>query len=71
MRCRGCFDEDGRLAGSNIDMASEWPAAFLGVAHELGRIAPGYRANLVAVDDELNVLETWVDGRASSGSDRV
>jgi len=82
-----CFDEEGRLAGSNIDMAScvrnavtlldvplpeavrmasEWPASFLGLAHELGRIAPGYCANLVLADDELNVLETWIDGRSSS-----
>ncbi|HEY7964949.1 MAG TPA: N-acetylglucosamine-6-phosphate deacetylase [Steroidobacteraceae bacterium] len=81
-----CLDEDGRLAGSNIDMAScvrnavtllgvplttavrmasEFPAAFLKLAHELGRIAPGYRANLVLADDELNVKETWIDGQAS------
>jgi N-acetylglucosamine-6-phosphate deacetylase len=87
VRGQACFDEDGRLAGSNLDMAScvrnavgmlgvplpeavrmasEWPAAFLGLAGELGRIAPGYRANLVAADEELNVLETWIDGRASS-----
>jgi N-acetylglucosamine-6-phosphate deacetylase len=81
-----CFDEDGRLAGSNIDMAScvrnatsllglslpeavrmasEWPAEFLGLAHQTGRIAPGLRANLVLADDKLNVLETWIDGRSS------
>ena len=84
-----CVDEDGRLAGSNIDMAScvrnaihmldvplpqaarmasQWPAEFLGLGGELGRIAPGLRANLVAADDELKVLETWIDGR-SSGED--
>ncbi len=79
-----CLDEDGRLAGSNIDMAScvrnaiallglplaeavrmasLYPAQFLGLAHELGRIEPGYRANLVLADDGLNVLETWIDGQ--------
>ena len=83
-----CLDEDGRLAGSNIDMAScvrnavsllgvslpeavrmasLYPAEFLGLSHELGRIEPGYRANLVLADDGLNVLETWIDGRASRG----
>ncbi len=82
-----CLDEDGRLAGSNIDMAScvrnavsligvslpeavrmasLYPAEFLGLSHELGRIAPGYRANLVLADDKLNVLETWIDGKAAS-----
>ncbi|MDE2447382.1 MAG: N-acetylglucosamine-6-phosphate deacetylase [Gammaproteobacteria bacterium] len=81
-----CLDEDGRLAGSNIDMAScvrnavsllgislaeavrmasLYPAQFLGLSHELGRIEPGYRANLVLADDRLNVLETWIDGHAS------
>jgi N-acetylglucosamine-6-phosphate deacetylase len=81
-----CVDEDGRLAGSNIDMAScvrnavqmlgvplaqavrmasQWPAEFLGLGAELGRIAPGYRANLVAADEELKVLETWIDGRST------
>jgi len=89
VRGHACFDDEGRLAGCNIDMAScvrnavtmlglplaeavrmasEWPAAFLGLSHELGRIAPGYRANLVLVDDELDVLETWIDGRASKPS---
>ncbi len=43
-------------------MASEYPAEFLGVGHELGRIAPGLRANMVLVDDEVRVLETWIDG---------
>ena len=29
-------------------MASRTPAAFLGLDRELGRVAPGYRADLVA-----------------------
>ena len=80
-----CVDEDGRLAGSDIDMATAvrnaardarasispkpcaWRASirreFLGLDHELGRIAPGYRANLVLLDEQLNVIETWIDGR--------
>jgi N-acetylglucosamine-6-phosphate deacetylase len=82
-----CIDEDGRLAGSNIDMAScvrnavnllgvslpeavrmasLYPAEFLGLSDELGRIEPGYRANLVLADDKLNVLETWIDGHAAA-----
>jgi N-acetylglucosamine-6-phosphate deacetylase len=47
-------------------MASEYPAEFLGLGHELGRIAPGYRANLVLMDDELKVQKTWIEGLASS-----
>ena len=48
-----------------VRMASVYPAEFIGLAHEFGRIAPGYRANLVVADDELNVLETWIDGSRS------
>jgi N-acetylglucosamine-6-phosphate deacetylase len=45
-------------------MASEYPAQFLGLGHELGRIAPGYRANLVQMDDEFKVRRTWIEGVA-------
>jgi N-acetylglucosamine-6-phosphate deacetylase len=48
-----------------LKMASSVPAAFLGLDNELGRIAPGYRASLVLLDDALNVRATWIDGRPS------
>ncbi len=51
-------------------MASRYPAEFLGLGSELGRIAPGYRANLVLVDDEVEVRETWIDGRLTSEASR-
>jgi N-acetylglucosamine-6-phosphate deacetylase len=47
-------------------MASQYPAEFLGLGHELGRIAPGYLANLVLMNDELKVQKTWIEGRASA-----
>jgi N-acetylglucosamine-6-phosphate deacetylase len=47
-------------------MAGEYPAEFLGLGHELGRIAPGYRANLVLLNDELEVQKTWIEGVASA-----
>jgi N-acetylglucosamine-6-phosphate deacetylase len=46
-------------------MASEYPAAFLGLDRELGRIAPGYRANLALLDDDLRVTRTWIEGTDS------
>ena len=76
-------DDEGRLAGAHLDMASAVrntcqtlgitlaeavrmasrnPAEFLKLGGDVGRIAPGQRANLVLLDDELNVLETWIDG---------
>jgi len=47
-------------------MAGEYPAEFLGLGDELGRIAPGYRANLVLVDDDIRVQRTWIEGNASA-----
>ena len=44
-------------------MASQYPAEFLGLGHELGRIAPGYRANFVLIDDAFNVQNTWIEGQ--------
>jgi N-acetylglucosamine-6-phosphate deacetylase len=51
-----------------VMMAGANPAAFLGLDHELGRIATGYRANLVLLDDRLQVVETWIDGVRSGTS---
>ena len=45
-------------------MASTYPAEFLGLGGELGRIAPGYRADLVWLDPDLQVRGTWIAGRA-------
>jgi N-acetylglucosamine-6-phosphate deacetylase len=49
-----------------VQMATRNPAAFLGLDREYGRIGPGCRANLVLADDDLNVLDTWIDGTPSS-----
>jgi N-acetylglucosamine-6-phosphate deacetylase len=45
-------------------MASEYPADFLGLGGELGRVHPGHRACLVVVDDDVNVAGSWIDGVA-------
>jgi N-acetylglucosamine-6-phosphate deacetylase len=81
-----CARQDGRLAGSCLDMvsavrncvrllgvsltdalrfASTHPAEFLGLDAKLGRIAPGLRADLVAIDsDDIQVHRTWVAGKS-------
>jgi N-acetylglucosamine-6-phosphate deacetylase len=46
-------------------MASRTPAEFLGLGSELGRIAPGHRADLVAFNQKFDVVGTWVNGVGS------
>ncbi len=46
-------------------MASTYPAEFLGLGGTLGRIAPGYRADLVLLDSDLQVRATWIAGQGS------
>jgi N-acetylglucosamine-6-phosphate deacetylase len=46
-----------------VRMASTVPARVLGLDGRKGRIAPGYDADLVALDEELEVALTWVDGQ--------
>jgi N-acetylglucosamine-6-phosphate deacetylase len=48
-------------------MASRTPASFLGLGSVLGRIAPGYRADLVAFDPNFEVVGTWIGGVGSMG----
>jgi N-acetylglucosamine-6-phosphate deacetylase len=55
-----------RLLGLDVvealRMASAYPAAFLRLDGELGRIAPGQRANLALLDRGMHVTRTWIDG---------
>lgn len=59
---RNCVDMLGLPLEQAARMASAYPAEFLGLGGEMGRIAPGYLANLVLADDRVNVLETWIRG---------
>ncbi len=47
-----------------LTFAAVHPAEFLGLAGSLGRIAPGFRADLAALDPEsIQVVHTWVAGQ--------
>ena len=43
-------------------MASCYPAQFLGLGRRHGRIAPGYAADFVLLDEALEVRATWIGG---------
>ncbi len=61
---RNCVEMLGLPLERAARMASTYPAEFLGLGGEMGRIAPGLRANLVALDAKLRVRATWIDGTA-------
>ncbi len=44
-------------------MATLTPARLLRVDHQIGRLKPGHRADLVHLTDDLEVAEVWADGR--------
>ena len=46
-------------------MASRTPATFLGLQSELGLIAPGYRADLTAFNENFEIVGTWVAGQSA------
>jgi N-acetylglucosamine-6-phosphate deacetylase len=49
-----------------LRFASAEPASFLGLDATLGKLAPGYRADMVAFDpDDIRIYETWVAGDAA------
>ena len=48
-----------------VRMASAYPADFLGLGASHGRIAVGYRADLVAMDVDCTVQRSWIAGRSA------
>ncbi|MEG3164403.1 N-acetylglucosamine-6-phosphate deacetylase [Sphingomonas sp. PB2P19] len=86
-----CINDDGTLAGSDLDMASAVrnaqalmgvspvaaltmasrnPACFLGLGQKIGRIAAGFRADLVVLTDDGRVHSSWIDGRVRAHDQR-
>ncbi len=47
-----------------LRMASLYPAQFLGLDGARGRVAPGFRADLVALGPDLTVAAAWIGGEA-------
>jgi N-acetylglucosamine-6-phosphate deacetylase len=60
---RNCVDLLDVPLTDALRYASTSPANFLGLGRRLGRLAPGYRADLVAFDpSRIDVVTTWVAG---------
>lgn len=52
-----------------VRMASAVPASILGLSAERGSLQPGLRADLVLVDNEKGVVETWIAGKPERAAD--
>jgi N-acetylglucosamine-6-phosphate deacetylase len=59
---RNCVELLALPLEESLRMASLYPAAYLGLSDQLGRAAPGYRADLTLLRPDLSVLATWVGG---------
>ncbi len=64
---RNCVERVGIPLDEALRMASAYPADFLGIAGERGRIRPGLAADLVHLDDRLAVRATWIGGECANG----
>jgi len=62
---RNAVDLLGVDLADAVRMGSLHPARFIGLDHELGRIAAGQRADLVLLDEARSVRETWIAGQAA------
>jgi N-acetylglucosamine-6-phosphate deacetylase len=62
---RNCIRLLGVPLPAALRFASANPATFIGLGHMLGKLLPGYRADLVAFDPiNMTVLTTWVAGNS-------
>lgn len=59
---RNCVDLLGLPLDEACRMAAQYPADLLGLGGSHGHIAPGYRADLVLLDEALQVRATWIAG---------
>lgn len=63
---KNCVTMLGLPLEQALRLAARNPADFLGLGNRLGQLAPGFRADMVAFEpDTLNIIETWVAGKAS------
>ncbi|MBV9287237.1 MAG: N-acetylglucosamine-6-phosphate deacetylase [Hyphomicrobiales bacterium] len=53
----------GRPLAEALTMATLTPARLLGLDHRIGRLKPGFAADLVHLTDELDVAGVWAGGR--------
>ena len=66
---RNCVVHAGIPLADALAMAAACPADFIGAGESRGRLAPGLRADLVWLDDDLRVRATWIGGTRSNAAE--
>ena len=66
---RNCVTHAGIPLADALAMAAAYPADFLDLGESRGRLAPGLRADLVWLDDDLRVRATWIGGARSNAAE--
>ncbi len=61
---RNMVEHAGVTAEEAIHMASLHPARLLGIDRQLGSLAAGKRANIIALDGGLHLQQIWIQGQA-------
>ncbi len=59
---RRCVELLGLPLEESLRMASLYPARYIGIDSQVGRLAAGHRADLTLLRPDLTVLATWVGG---------
>jgi N-acetylglucosamine-6-phosphate deacetylase len=49
-----------------LRMASLYPSQMLNLESQIGRIAQGFRANIISIDQDFHALHSWIDGQYRS-----
>lgn len=59
---RNAIDWLGLDLADAVRLAAAEPAQFMGLAHDLGTLRAGGRANLLHLDADLRIRRSWIDG---------
>lgn len=62
---RNCVELLGLPLEESLRMASLYPARYLGLDQQIGRAAPGYRADLALLRADFTVAATWIGGEVA------
>ena len=63
---RNMVEQAGATPEQAIHMASLHPARLLGIDDRLGSLRAGKYANVIALDDSLQLQKIWIQGQALS-----